>query len=253
MRTPIIAGNWKMNTTVSQALELVGKMRGPLESISGVESAVCPPFVSLAPVAQLLTGSSIRVGAQNVFWEDKGAYTGEISPVMLAPLCTYAIVGHSERRQYFGETDETVNRRLKAALRHGLRPILCVGENLAEREAGRTEEIVVGQIRRGLAGILSLEPFVVAYEPVWAIGTGRAATGQMAQAVIGLIRRTLAEQFAAEAEAVRIQYGGSMTAANVAEFLAQPDVDGGLVGGASLKADDFVAIVQTTARTKGVG
>src|SRR3990172_3768517 len=154
------------------------------------------------------------------------------------------MVGHSERRQYFGETDETVNHRLRAALRHGLRPILCVGENLAEREAGRTEEIVVGQVRRGLVGIPSLEPFVVAYEPVWAIGTGRAATGQMAQDVIGLIRRTLAEQFAAEAEAVRIQYGGSVTAANAGEFLAQPDVDGGLVGGASLKADEFMAIVQ---------
>ena len=151
MRTPIIAGNWKMNTTVSQALELVGKMRGPLESISGVESAVCPPFVSLAPVAQLLTGSSIRVGAQNVFWEDKGAYTGEISPVMLAPLCTYAIVGHSERRQYFGETDETVNRRLKAALRHGLRPILCVGENLAEPDPTRAGgHSVAGAVRRRL-------------------------------------------------------------------------------------------------------
>ena len=253
MRVPIIAGNWKMNTTVAEAISLAGAMRPGLEAVVGVERVLCPPFISLAALREALAGSPIQVGAQHVFWEEKGAYTGEVSPGMLAPLCQYVIVGHSERRQYFGETDETVNRKIKAALKHGLKPIVCVGENLAQREAGQTADFVAGQVRGGFAGVSSLESVVVAYEPIWAIGTGRAATGAMAEEVVALIRRTLGEAFGEEAAAgVRIQYGGSVTAANIAEFIDQPDVDGGLVGGASLKADEFVRIVEIAARTKGV-
>jgi triosephosphate isomerase len=247
MRVPIIAGNWKMNTTVAEALALVREMRPELEAIAGVESVVCPPFVSLAPVADLLSGSSLAVGAQNVFWEEKGAYTGEISPVMLAPLCQYVIIGHSERRKYFHETDEIVNRKAKAALQHGLKTIICVGEDLDQNEAGRTAEVVSRQIQEGLRDLPGLANVVVAYEPIWAIGTGRPATGSGANGVIGLIRDVLAGMFGRPAaDAVRIQYGGSVTAANIAEFMGQPEVDGALVGGASLKAAEFVAIVQAT-------
>ena len=252
MRTPIIAGNWKMNTTVAEALDLAKAMLPRLEAIAGVERVLCPPFVSLEPLRLLLGGTSVQLGAQDVFWEDKGAYTGEISPVMLAPLCQYVIIGHSERRQYFGETNETVNRKVKAVLRHNLRPIVCVGENLAQREAGLTAGFVTEQIREGLAGVPSIERVVIAYEPIWAIGTGRAATGPMANEVTALIRQTLGELFGARAAAeTRIQYGGSVTAANIAEFIDQPDVDGALVGGASLKADEFVSIVEIAAQKKG--
>ncbi len=252
MRVPIIAGNWKMNTTVAEAVDLARAMLPRLEAVDGVERVLCPPFVSLAPLRQALGSSAVQLGAQDVFWEDKGAYTGEISPVMLAPLCQYVIIGHSERRQYFGETDETVNRKIKAALKHGLKPIVCVGENLAQRESGLTAGFVAQQVREGFAGVPSLERVVVAYEPIWAIGTGRAATGPMANEVTALIRRTLGEMFGAQAAAeVRIQYGGSVTAANIAEFIGQPDVDGALVGGASLKADEFVSIVQIAAGVKG--
>ena len=254
MRIPIIAGNWKMNTTVAEALDLAGALRSRLEPISGVERVLCPPFVSLAPLRDLLEGSPIRLGAQNLFWEDKGAYTGEISPVMLAPLCQYVIVGHSERRQHFGETDEAVNRKVKTALRHGLKPIVCVGEDLSQREAGLTTSFVVRQVREGLSGLPSLDGVVIAYEPIWAIGTGRAATGPMANEVAALIRQTVGEMFGVQAAAgLRIQYGGSVTGANIAEFASQPDIDGALVGGASLKPDDFVSIVETAARVKGLG
>ncbi len=252
MRTPIIAGNWKMNTTVAEARKLAEAMRPGLEAVGSVERVLCPPFVSLATLRELLGNGPIQVGAQDVFWEDKGAYTGEVSPAMLAPLCQYVIVGHSERRQYFGETNETVNRKIKAALKHGLKPIVCVGESLAVREAGQTADFVATQVREGFAGVPSLASVVIAYEPIWAIGTGRAATGEMAEEVCALIRQTLGEAFGAEAAAgVRIQYGGSVTAANIAEFIAQPDVDGGLVGGASLKPDEFVRIVEVAAKTKG--
>jgi triosephosphate isomerase len=252
MRTPIIAGNWKMNTTVADAVSLARAMLPRLEALSGVERVLCPPFVSLEPLREVLANSSVGLGAQDVFWEDKGAYTGEVSPVMLAPLCKYVIIGHSERRQYFGETNETVNRKIKAALKHNLKPIVCVGENLAQREAGQTAGFVVEQVREGFAGVPSLEKVVIAYEPIWAIGTGLAATGPMANEVTALIRKTLGEMFGAQASAdVRIQYGGSVTAANIAEFIAQPDIDGGLVGGASLKADEFVTICQVAAQVKG--
>lgn len=248
MRIPLIAGNWKMHTTVDEALALVQKMQPHLEKIEGVEQVICPPFVSLDAVHRLLQASPILVGAQDVFWEDKGAYTGEVSPPMLAPLCRYVIVGHSERRQYFGVTDEIVNRQIRAIVPHRLAPIMCVGESLAENEAGQTARVVERQVRGGLAGLASCPGLVVAYEPVWAIGTGRAATGEGANRVIGQIRRILGDMFGdAVARNTRILYGGSVTGANIREFVTQEEIDGALVGGASLRPDDFVAIVQVTA------
>jgi len=242
---PIIAGNWKMYTTARAAAELCRSLRERIDGLAGVEKLVCPPFVFLAHAGRELVGSSIKVGAQNVYWEEEGAYTGEVSPPMLVDLCEYVIIGHSERRKYFGETDETVNRRLKAALAHGLRPIMCVGETLEEREAGRTEEVLLRQVRGGLADVDMPVAFVLAYEPVWAIGTGVPATGPMANETIGVIRQELASLYGRElAEAARIQYGGSVTPDNVAEFMSQSQIDGALVGGASLKADAFAAIVE---------
>lgn len=251
MRTPIIAGNWKMNTTIDEAVALVRQMKDELDAVVGVEKVVCPPFISLAAVSRELAGTSVEVGAQNMFYEDKGAFTGEISPLMLAPLVKYVILGHSERRQYFGETYELVNKKIKAALAHHLCPIVAVGEDLQQHEAGHTEEVVTGQIRAAFDGVPSLDAVVIAYEPIWAIGTGRPATGAIAQRVIGLIRSTLGELYGNAAERVRIQYGGSVTAANIAEFVGQPDIDGALVGGASLKAAEFVGIVRKTAELKG--
>jgi len=250
---PIIAGNWKMNKTVSETLALVHEIRGLLpQAPPNVEVVLCPPFTSLWVARNALGRSKFGLGAQDVHWEPKGAFTGEISPVMLQDLVTYVIIGHSERRQYFGETDESVNRKIKAALAHGLRPIMCVGEVLAENEAGKTNEVVGRQTRSGLAGLTpeQMANVVIAYEPVWAIGTGRAATGPGANAVVAqAIRGTLAEMFGTQvAQATRVQYGGSVTPANIAEFMAQPDLDGALVGGASLKAADFVEIVKQTAQ-----
>ena len=251
-RTPIVAANWKMHTTVRTAAELCQSLREGIDGVRGVEKVVCPPFVFLNLAREALAGSSIKVGAQNVFWEEKGAFTGEVSPPMLGDLCEYVIVGHSERRKYFGETDETVNRRLKAALTHGLRPIFCIGETGDERQAGRTEEVLLRQVRGGLADIGISSGFVVAYEPVWAIGTGVPATGAMANEAIALIRRELASLYGGElAQGARIQYGGSVDGANIAEFMAEPEIDGALVGGASLKADVFTAIVAEAARLKG--
>jgi len=251
MRTPIIAGNWKMNTNIEQAVALVREMLAKLDNIQGAEKVVCPPFVSLNPVKALLAGSSIKVGAQNLYFEEKGAYTGEISPLMLAGLCEYVILGHSERRQYFGETDETVNRKVKAALKAKIKPIVCVGESLAENEAGRTEEVVTRQVKGAFAAVDFTRDFVVAYEPIWAIGTGRAATGHQANATIGLIRRTLSALYGdPSAKTVCIQYGGSVTSVNIGEFISQPEIDGALVGGASLKAADFIGIVEQTAQAK---
>lgn len=255
MRIPIIAGNWKMHKTVTEALELVRTLRRGLLEVEGVEVILCPPFVALAPVAELLKPTKIGLGAQNMFWEDQGAYTGEVSPLMLKDLVQYVILGHSERRQYFGETDEGVNRKVKAALKHGLKPIICIGENLEENEAGRTNEVVERQLRAALRDIPAEQAraLVIAYEPVWAIGTGKPATGAGANAVIGLtVRGVLATLYGEEvAQAVRVQYGGSVNPQNIAEFMVQPDIDGALVGGASLKAPDFIAIVQETARAKG--
>lgn len=251
MRLPIIAGNWKMNTTIEEAVALVRDMLGGLQDIEGAEKVVCPPFVSLAAVRPVLERSSVSLGAQNMHFEEKGAFTGEVSPGMLAGLCHYVIIGHSERRQLFGETDETVNRKVKAALKFKLLPIMCVGETLAENEAGKTEEVVTRQVKKGLAGIDNPGGLVIAYEPIWAIGTGKAATGKQANATIGLVRRTVRDLYgAAVADALRIQYGGSVTAANIVEFVSQPEIDGGLVGGASLKAPEFVSIVEQTAKTR---
>jgi triosephosphate isomerase len=252
MRLPMIAGNWKMNTTVGEARALVTEMRPLLEPVDNVERVVCPPFVSLSAVAEVLTGSSIKLGAQNMYFEEKGAYTGEVSPLMLVQLCEYVILGHSERRQYFNETSEIVNRKVQAALRFNLKPIMCIGESLEEYDAGRTEEVVVGQLRSSLSGISSPSGLVLAYEPVWAIGTGRAATGEQANRIIGLIRHNVAELVTENfASSLRILYGGSVTADNTAEFMRQPEIDGALVGGASLKPDQFPAIVKQTAEIRG--
>ena len=252
MRIPMIAGNWKMNTTVSEAIEMVSKMRTGLDEISGVEKVICPPFVSLAAVKELIKGSSIKLGAQNLYFEDKGAYTGEISPLMLADLCEFVIIGHSERRQYFGESGDIVNRKVKAALKANLKPILCVGEKLEENETGRTEEVIAEQLRSSLAGIDFLDAVTVAYEPIWAIGTGRAATGRQANDTIAFIRISIAGLGTKEAAGkMRILYGGSVTAENAAEFIKQPEIDGALVGGASLKADQFLSIVTQARASSG--
>lgn len=254
MRTPIIAGNWKMNKNIAEATALAQELRAGLAGLTGIEKVLCPAFPALAAVSDLIRGTDIGLGAQNMHWEEKGAFTGEVSPLMLQGLCRYVILGHSERRQCFGETDEGVNRKVKSALAHGLVPIVCVGETLAENEAGRTAEVVGRQVRNGLAGLTAQQvaSLVIAYEPVWAIGTGRAATGAGAGAVIGLtIRGALAEMYGeATAQAVRVQYGGSTTAANIAEFMAQPDIDGALVGGASLKAAEFIQIVRVAAEMR---
>ncbi len=251
MRMPVIAGNWKMNTTVSEAVELVNKMVPELDNIKNVEKVLCPPFVSLAAVSELIKGSSIKLGAQNIYFEDKGAYTGEISPLMLAELCQFVIIGHSERRHYFGETGEMVNKKVMAALRVGLKPILCIGERLEENEAGLTEEIVTEQLSSSLAGITDLDGLTIAYEPVWAIGTGRAATGKQANGTIGFIRQTVSQKYRSRiAQDLPILYGGSVTADNIAEFIQQPEIDGALVGGASLKATEFPSIVKQTSEIK---
>jgi triosephosphate isomerase len=276
MRIPMIAGNWKMNTTVSEAVALVREMHGGihaaphtesivcpagiclsdleagLDVIPNVEKVICPPFVSLATVKEIIKESSIKLGAQNLYFEAKGAYTGEISPLMLAELCEFVIIGHSERRQYFNETNEIVNKKIKAALKAGLKPILCVGEKLAENEAGRTEKVIAEQLKSSLANVKSPRELTVAYEPIWAIGTGKAATGQQANGTIGFIRQSLAQLYTeALSQKIRILYGGSVTADNVAEFMKQPEIDGALVGGASLKADQFLSITKQASEIRG--
>ena len=251
MRVPMIAGNWKMNTTVSEAIALVKEMRRGLDAIDGVDKVICPPFISLAAVKELIDGSSIGLGAQNLYFEERGAYTGEISPLMLAELCEFVIIGHSERRQYFNETGEIVNKKLRAALKVGLKPILCVGERLEENEAGRTAEVVTEQLQSSLAGIDNTGDLIIAYEPVWAIGTGKAATGEQANGTMGLIRQNIARLYGDEiASEARILYGGSVTADNVVEFVKQSEIDGALVGGASLKADQFLSMVKQTSEIR---
>jgi triosephosphate isomerase len=252
MRVPMIAGNWKMNTTVSEAVELVNEMRHGLDEIANVDKVICPPFISLATVRELIKGSSIKLGAQNLYFEEKGAYTGEISPLMLAELCEFVIIGHSERRQYFKETGEIVNKKVRAALRVKLKPILCIGESLEENEAGRTEKVIAEQLRSSLAGIDFVNGLIIAYEPIWAIGTGRAATGEQANETIGFIRQNIARLYNKDiAQGMRLLYGGSVTADNAAEFVNQPEIDGALVGGASLKAGQFLSIVKQTSKIEG--
>lgn len=246
MRKPIIAGNWKMNMTPSEAIALVEELI-PLVKDAKCDVVICPPFVDIPSVAQLLAGTNIGLGAQNMYFEDKGAFTGEVSVGMLKELgVEYVIIGHSERREYFNETDETVNKKVKAALTNGLTPLMCCGETLEQRETGVTETFVSGQVRAGLAGLSpeEVKNVVIAYEPIWAIGTGKTATKEEAEETIAMIRKTVADAFSTDvAEAVRIQYGGSMNPKNVAELMAMPDIDGGLIGGASLKAGDFAAVI----------
>jgi triosephosphate isomerase len=251
MRIPFIAGNWKMNTTASEAERLVLELLERLDRIEGVEKVLCPPFVSLVAISMMLQSSSIKLGAQNMYFEARGAYTGEISPLMLRELCEFVILGHSERRWHFGETDEIVNKKVKAALANKLKPILCVGERLEENEAGKTEEVVSRQVTAALNGMEPVRDLVVAYEPVWAIGTGKAASGKQAGATIQFIRDVVAKLWNKSiAQDLRILYGGSVTGTNIAEFISHPEIDGALVGGASLKAEEFVGIVEKTAEIK---
>ena len=249
-RTPIVAGNWKMNLLHGDAIGLATAVRERCGDVEGVETIVCPTYLFLHEVAHVLQGSSVAVGAQNLHWEESGAFTGEVSVTQVAEAARYVIIGHSERRQFFAESDETVNARVRSALAHELLPIMCVGETLAQREAGETDAVLKRQVSEGVRDIGIGAAFIVAYEPVWAIGTGLAADGETAQGAIALIRSTLAEAAGPAASAMRVLYGGSVTGANMAEFMAQPDIDGGLVGGASLKADSFAAIVEATANAR---
>ncbi len=250
MRKKIIAGNWKMYKTASEAAELMDALKKDIGGVSAVDVVVCPPFVHLGSTVEACKATSIAVGAQNIYWEEFGAFTGEVCGAMLTSVgVKYVIIGHSERRQFFGETNETVNKRTKAALKHGLKPIVCVGENLAEREAGRTFDVIRDHVMGSLSGFTKEDmlKIVLAYEPVWAIGTGKTATSQQAQEVHKFIRDLLLKMFdRATAEAMRIQYGGSVKPENITELVAQPDIDGALVGGASLKADSFAAIVRNS-------
>ena len=252
MATPFAAGNWKMNTTLDEAVALAQEMRGPLSALTSVIRVVCPPYVSLAAVAAVLKGGSIAVGAQDLHPEPKGAFTGAVSGTMLQGLCQYVIVGHSERRHIFGETDELVNQKLLAAIGLDLTPILCVGETLEERQAGRAKDVVSGQVRQGLRGYEHASiKVVVAYEPVWAIGTGHPATDEAAQEMMGMVRQVLGDEVGPEAAAeIPLLYGGSVTAKNVAQYARQADIDGALVGGASLRAEEFVAIVREIAEAR---
>lgn len=252
-RTPLVAGNWKMNTNIEEALTLVKTIQPQIHRIQGVEKVICPPFVSLSVVKDIIKGSTVKLGAQNMFYQEKGAYTGEISPLMLESLCEYVILGHSERRQFFGETDETVNKKVKAAVQHGLKPILCVGETLEENEAGQTREIIGKQLMACSDRLNFMSGMVIAYEPIWAIGNGKNASGSEANRTISFIRQFVFRLHGSDiANTVRILYGGSVSAANISEFMNKPDIDGALVGGASLKADDFVSIVKQASEIKGL-
>jgi triosephosphate isomerase len=246
MRTPFVVGNWKLNKTIAEALALVTELKNQLGAVKGVAVGVAPPFTAIHSVAKRLEGSSIATCGQDAFWEPSGAWTGELSPQILHDAgATWIIVGHSERRQHFGDTNETVGKKARAVLACGLGAIVCVGETLAERDGGRTLGVVDAQLDGALADITASDSLVIAYEPVWAIGTGRTATPAQAQEVHAHIRKQLAAKFGAErANTIRIQYGGSVKPSNAGELMSQPDIDGALVGGASLEAADFVAIVK---------
>ncbi|MEZ4516080.1 MAG: triose-phosphate isomerase [Chloroflexota bacterium] len=247
MRTPFVAGNWKMNKTVDEAVAFVQEIGSQLSAIAGIDTAVCPPFVAIPAVAQALSGTNVGVGAQNMYYEESGAFTGECSPTMLLPYCQYVILGHSERRAYFGETDKGVNLKIKSALVHGLTPIVCVGESLEQNEAGETEAFVSGQVRAAFDGLTPEQAAicVIAYEPIWAIGTGKSASADQAGDIIGKsVRGPIATMFGqGTADLLRIQYGGSVKEENIADYMRQPDIDGALVGGAALKPS-FVQLVQ---------
>jgi triosephosphate isomerase (TIM) len=249
LRKPIVAGNWKMNKEVDDAIALASAVKLELLNFTDAEVVLCPPFTALKAVGDVLQGSYIKLGAQNMHWEKEGAYTGEISPSMLRNVfCHYVILGHSERRAIFHETNEAVNRKVKAALSAGLRPIMCVGETLAEHEAGRTEDVVRIQVEAGLAGVeAGAANIVLAYEPVWAIGTGKTATPEQAQEVHAFLRGIMAKMLGDNiASGIRIQYGGSVKPGNAKELFSQPDIDGGLIGGAALDARGFVEIVRAS-------
>lgn len=254
MRKPILAGNWKMNKTPAEAVEFVRSLRPLVARHDNVETVVCVPFVALSGVADALRGVKIGVGAQNMHWADSGAYTGEVSAPMLMGLAAYVIIGHSERREYFAETDENVNKKIKAALAHGLTPIVCVGERLDQRERGETDEFVSGQVRAAFAGLSAgqAQLVVVAYEPIWAIGTGKTATAAEANRMCGIVvRGTLAALYGEQiAQAIRIQYGGSANEKNIGELMSMPDIDGALIGGASLKLDGFSEMVRITSEAR---
>jgi triosephosphate isomerase len=251
VRKPVIAGNWKCNMRLDTAFHLADGICQRLGDVEGLDVVLCPPFVYLATVESVITMSNIRLGAQDVHWEDDVAATGEVGPRQLEELCDYVIIGHSERRHVFGETDDAVNRKVKAALAANLQPIMCVGETLEERETGQMEAILVGQIHDGLDGTEIPDGFVIAYEPVWAIGSGRAATPDDAEAAITILRREVSSMYgAASADTVRVLYGGSVTPDNIARFLDRETIDGGLVGGASLKVDAFCGIVEEALRVR---
>ncbi|MCU0475842.1 MAG: triose-phosphate isomerase [Anaerolineae bacterium] len=253
-RTPILAGNWKMHYTVAESVAFVKELEPAIAGYDAVERVVCPTFVALASVAEALRGSAVKVGAQDVHWEAKGAYTSEIAAGMLVGLADYAIIGHSECRKYLGDTDERVNLKIKAALGAGLKPIFAVGETKDEYEAKHTADVVTRQVTVGLGGVSAeqMASLVIAYEPVWAIGTGLNADSQYANTTIGLIRQTVRGLYGdGVADALRIQYGGSVKPDNMAEYMAQPEIDGALVGGASLKVPDFLALVAAAAQVKG--
>ena len=253
MPVPVVAGNWKMNTSSAEAGRLAAGVRDGLGAGSGVEVILCPPFTSLAAVREVVRSSPIKIGAQNMYFEASGAFTGEVSPPMLQGICDYVILGHSERRQFFGETDDSINSKVKAALQHGLRPILCVGETLKQREGGLARRVVNRQLRSGLAGVVDITYIGVAYEPVWAIGTGLAASPVIAADVMGnTVQETLRLLYGNAAEAVPLLYGGSVNPDNIAEFVVQECIHGALVGGASLQAEQFVEMIGITARAKRV-
>jgi len=255
MRKPLIVGNWKMNNTTAESVDLTEKLKRLIKDMAVVEVVVAPPFTSLDKVRDAIKGSNIKLGAQNLFWEDKGAYTGEVSPLMIEDLgCEYVIIGHSERREYFKESDEIINKKIKAALQNKLKAIVCVGETLKEREESKTIEVIESQIRNGLEGILSSElritdhemRLVIAYEPVWAIGTGRNATPAQANEVHTYIRKLLSQIFnEGIASNIKILYGGSVKPSNSAELMSEKEIDGALVGGASLEADSFAEIIRS--------
>ena len=252
MRRPVIAGNWKMYKDVNEAVEFTNSIKRSVFDVDNVEIVIAPPFTDLSEVGDMLVESNIGLGAQNCFWEEEGAFTGEVSPGMLKSVgCEYVIIGHSERRKYFGETDETVNRKIRAVVDHGLIPIMCVGETLEEREAGKTLEVVKVQVEEGLKGFEEkyLDPLIIAYEPVWAIGTGKTATPDQAQEIHAMIRKLVREMYSGSfAESRRILYGGSVKPDNIETLMREEDIDGGLIGGASLKADNFTDIIKTTAK-----
>jgi triosephosphate isomerase len=251
MRKPFIAGNWKMNKTISEAEDLVSSLKDLVKDIKDVEVGVCPPDIDLPAVVEIAKNSNIKVGGQNMHWEESGAFTGDVSPVMLKELgVEYIIIGHSERREYYNETDKEVNKKVKAAFEHGLKPIICIGESLEERKAKETREVVENQIRKALKGLSQkqVSQTVVAYEPLWAIGTGESASAKQANQVISYIRDVIETDYLEAAEDVRIQYGGSVKPHNIEEFMAQSDIDGALVGGASLSADSFAEIAKKAAK-----